>query len=176
MLFVGVDPGVTGAVAIIAGTHVQVFDTPTAELKAGRRKKTVFVPREMARTLKDKILNLLGPGPGLSSPLETETFCVLEKVHSMPGQGVSSSFSFGEGYGMWQGILATLGIPYELVTPQAWKKEMMAGMGIKEKGASRVRALELFPQMTNILSRVKDHGRADAILIAAYGRRRHGSH
>ena len=50
----------------------------------------------------------------------------IEKVHSMPGQGVASMFNFGKGYGIWIGILAALKISKTLVTPQEWKKEMMS--------------------------------------------------
>ena len=78
-------------------------------------------------------------------------------------------FNFGKGFGLWLGILAGLGIPHTLVTPQAWKKEMMQGMG--DKDAARIRAQELFPHCVDSLSRKKDIGRADALLIAEYGRR-----
>jgi len=94
--------------------------------------------------------------------------CALEKVHAMPGQGVTSMFSFGEGYGVWQGILAGLQIPFDLVAPQTWKKHTMRDCS-KEKGASMVKALQLYPQADIRLK--KHHGRADALLIAEYLRR-----
>ena len=95
---------------------------------------------------------------------------VLENVHSMPSQGVASSFSFGEGKGMWEGILGAFDIPFDLVSPQRWKKAIMADQG-KEKSAARFKAAQLFPSLTSQLSRVKDDGRAEAILMAEYGRR-----
>ena len=94
----------------------------------------------------------------------------LEKVHAMPGQGVTSMFSMELGYGMWLGLLAAFDIPHTLVTPQAWKKVMMSGMG-KEKDASRIRALQLYPHLSNDLKLKKHHGRADALLIAEYIKR-----
>jgi hypothetical protein len=78
-------------------------------------------------------------------------------------------FGFGKGYGMWIGIVAALEIPYTLVTPQAWKKELM--QGIKDKDAGRLRAMQLFPAYNEWLVRKRDIGRADALLIAEYGRR-----
>ena len=85
--------------------------------------------------------------------------------------GVTSAFSFGQGYGVWLGILSALEIPHTLVTPQAWKKSMMPGEP-KDKDASRVVCKRLFPvQVDEWLSRKKDHGRADSILLAEYGRR-----
>ena len=95
----------------------------------------------------------------------------LEKVHSMPGQGVRSMFSMGEGYGIWKGIITALGYPLHLITPQEWKKEMMGGMG-KEKDASRLKAMQLFPKIADQLQLKKDHGKADALLIAEYLRRK----
>ena len=98
--------------------------------------------------------------------------CVaIERVHSMPKQGVASSFKFGMGFGIWLGILAALRLPHELVTPQAWKKLMLAGMP-KEKDASRQRAMQLFPDVD--LSLKRHHGRADALLIAEWLRRTAG--
>lgn len=102
-----------------------------------------------------------------------EVHAFIEKVGAMPGQGVTSMFSFGYGFGVWMGILAALKIPHTLVTPQAWKKEMFAGYD--KDTDSRVIARRLFPVQTEeSLSRKKDHGRADALLIAEYGRRHMG--
>ena len=88
----------------------------------------------------------------------------------MPKQGVSSSFCFGEGKGMWEGILAALNIPVELVSPQRWKKEIMADQG-KDKSAARFKAMALFPSLADQLKLVKHDGRAEALLLAEYGRR-----
>ena len=77
-------------------------------------------------------------------------------------------FSMGQGLGIWKGIFAALGIPCDMVTPQRWKKLLMDGMG-KKKDASRLRASQLFPDVG--FPRKKDHGRAEALLIAEYLRR-----
>ena len=92
----------------------------------------------------------------------------IERVNSMPGQGVASSFTFGKGFGIWLGILASFSVSVDLVHPTRWKKAMLDGMG-KEKDAARIRAKELFPSAD--LSLRKHHGRADALLIAEYRRR-----
>ena len=80
----------------------------------------------------------------------------IEKVHYVKGQGGVSSFSFGEGYGMLQGITAAFYYPITLITPQEWKKEMMGGMG-KEKDASVYRASQIFPNIAGRL--VTERGR-----------------
>lgn len=157
MRHIGIDPGLSGAVAIINGEGSKglgiadtVYDTPTGQIG----NKNSYLPAEMA-----KQLILVGPCQAL-----------IEKQQAMPKQGVTSTFSIGYGMGLWIGILAALSIPYEVVTPQAWKGAMMAGMG-RDKDASRLRAQQLWPQLTEQLNRKKDHGRAEALLIAEYGRR-----
>lgn len=161
-MVIGIDPGLDGAVAIIPAAtdkEVRVYDTPTTKIKSGKKNKSVHVVSKMVGLLKD-----------LDSSPE-EIFVVIEKTHSMPKQGVASMFSMGEGLGFWIGIVATLGYPYELVTPKAWKKEMMKGMG-KEKAASCYKAQQLFPdvELFGPKGGAKD-GRGDALLIAEYGRR-----
>ena len=83
--------------------------------------------------------------------------------------GAASAFNFGKGAGMWLGILAGMGIPYAEVHPTTWKGRMLRDQG-KGKDASRVKALAVWPQTAKSLARKKDHGRADALLMAAYGR------
>jgi hypothetical protein len=90
----------------------------------------------------------------------------------MPEQGVSSSFRFGRGLGLWEGILSAFQIPFVKVTPQRWKKNLLDGMG-KEKDASRLRAQTLFPSLD--LSLKKHHGRGDALLLAEFLRRTYSS-
>ena len=152
-VFIGIDPGLKGAVGIIDehGILIEVVDTPV--LSVG--KKNDYQVIEMVKIFepyKDKISK-----------------AVLEKVHSMPKQGVVSSFNFGKGFGIWQGILSALKIPYDLVTPQRWKGQMMDGMG-KEKDASRLRAQQLFPEAE--LNKKKHVDRAEALLMAEFLRRK----
>lgn len=163
MIYIGIDPGLSGATGVIDDTaefpennREQVFDTPTV-LVEGEKTKRKYLVSGMALLLK----------PYAS---RGDVLAVLENVHSMPKQGVSSSFCFGEGKGMWEGILAALNIPVELVSPQRWKKEIMADQG-KEKSAARFKAMALFPSLADQLKLVKHDGRAEALLLAEYGRR-----
>jgi crossover junction endodeoxyribonuclease RuvC len=91
----------------------------------------------------------------------------LENVHSMPREGVSSAHKFGRCWGAVDGVLGALGIATNLVTPQKWKRD--AGLIGRDKDAGRLLALRLFPSLAGELKRKKDHGRADALLIARYG-------
>lgn len=101
-----------------------------------------------------------------------ECFCVIERVHAMPKQGVSSSFNFGVNYGMIMGLLEALSIPYETVLPQKWKREF----GVTaDKNTSIAVAKRMFPEVDlRRTDRCKvDHdGKAEALLMAEYARRK----
>lgn len=147
--FIGIDPGLNGAVACIDGDAVWVERVPTVHL-AKRRQPVIM---GMVKLLERAFY------PTLTS------FAILEAVHSMPKQGVASSFSFGRGFGMWEGILAALGIPYQLVSPQAWKAVMLRDTD-KSKGAAKLVASRLWPALGKLTD-----GEAEALLLAEYGRR-----
>jgi len=159
MIYLGIDPGVTGALAEIDddGANAKVWDTPTLNVKSGKKTKTEYSATAMAQ--------MLSQYAGM--PL---VMVALESVHAMPEQGVSSSFSFGRGLGLWEGILSAYKIPFMKIAPQRWKGSLLDGMG-KEKDASRLQAQSLFPRVD--LSLKKHHGRGDALLLAEYLRRTH---
>ena len=155
-LYIGIDPGLDGAIGFIH-THVRAVRTPT--IKVGKRRQ--YRAQEMAEILWGCIPYTDGEPYSL--------FAVLESVHSMPKQGVASAFSFGRGFGLWEGILATLHIPYLLVAPQTWKAVMLRDMP-KDKNAAKLQASRLWPE----LDRLSD-GEAEALLMAEYGRRLQGA-
>lgn len=126
----GIDPGATGAIAFLCAAS----DVP------GWIVSATMLPRA-------------GDGfdlPALAKALERErpALTIIERVSAMPGQGVTGVFRFGEGYGMLQGVLAALGLPYELVTPQTWRKEVglvlpqrtKPGADLDRKAAARAKA------------------------------------
>ena len=94
----------------------------------------------------------------------------IEQVNSF-GMGRTSAFNFGQGVGTLKGVIATLKIPYTMVTPQKWKKHF--GLN-KDKDASRLLATRLYPNESELFKRKKDDGRAEALLIARYGEQFHG--
>lgn len=167
MRYIGIDPGISGAVAALhlkRGELLDVLLVDTPSFKVG--KKNEYDAHSMAR-----IINIF---LNEESMAQHDVGChfIIESVHSMPNQGVASTFQFGKGFGMWLGILAALGCEYTLVSPQSWKKVMLADMP-KEKDAGRLRAMQLFPSAADRLSRAKDDGRADALLMAEYLRRQY---
>jgi crossover junction endodeoxyribonuclease RuvC len=142
---VGVDPGKSGAIALIHsdGTLVAVYDMPLAGSIVS------------AQLLAD--LEFWSDG--------RHGTVVIEDVHSMPKQGVASSFSFGRSLGVVEGVFAGAGRPLVYVSPAKWKR----ALGLtSDKGMSRRRAIETWPTKAHLFKRVKDEGRAEAALIALW--------
>jgi len=157
---IGVDPGISGAIAIYDPdlNLVDVIDFPLiATKRTGRR----VVRNEIdEHTLADWVEGRNG---------HTRSAYV-EQVSSMPKQGVSSTFRFGMAYGIIRGILTAKKVPYQLVTPRKWKG--MMGVG-RDKDECRLQASRMFPAQSHLFSRKKDANRAEAVLIAVYGHK-HG--
>jgi hypothetical protein len=90
---------------------------------------------------------------------------IIEMVGARPGQGVTSMFSFGRSYGTAIGVVAALGVPSHFVTPSRWKKHFNLG---PDKEEARGRALQFWPARAELFSRKRDHGRAEAALLARF--------
>lgn len=153
MKIIGVDPGATGAFAILDldSLDLVVIDMPTTKVKRGTRNVNQVDAVQLVKLLTPHI--------------NEGDVAVIERVHSMPGQGVVSVFSFGRAAGILEGVLAAMGVPFALVPPATWAKKMRLFGG---KDGSRARAMELFPEKAHLFERKKDDGRADATLIACY--------
>lgn len=146
--FVGIDPGASGAVALIGDDVALVEDWPGDPVAAADLLRSWLVHYNVK-------------------------LCALERVASRPGQGVSSVFTFGTNYGTWQGLLSALSIPYVMPTPQAWQKGLIVPSdGQDSKSRSLAVARRLFPCVD--LHRKSDHGKADALLLAVFARNNAG--
>jgi hypothetical protein len=96
---------------------------------------------------------------------------VLEQVHSMPKQGVSSSFKFGTNFGIWQMACSAMEWPTELITPQRWRKSLDSSIPLKPtKEDLRQYALRRWPEGKDYLQKKGDHGRAEAMMMAMYAK------
>lgn len=140
----GVDPGLKGAISFFFPSHpeqIAVDDMPVVASNV--------CPATLARRLKQM----------------RPTQAVIEIVHAMPKQGVSSTFKFGDGFGCVRAVVAALEIPVHFVTPTTWKKHFRL---TADKEESRRRAIELFPASSEHFARKKDDGRAEAALIARW--------
>ena len=148
---IGIDPGCSGALAVMdaEGRHVAHLLMPT--IKVGTKSR----------------VNGAAVGAFLRENVTAGCHAYLEQVGAMPGQGVSSMFTFGHAAGVVEGLLQGLGIPYTLVTPQAWKRR--AGLIGKDKDAARSRAIQLYPELRVLDLKGKGQAVADALLIARFG-------
>jgi Holliday junction resolvasome RuvABC endonuclease subunit len=146
--YLGIDPGQSGALAVIAndGT-VETHDWP---------------------------IEIAGLGPLLTSVLARYNVlgAAIEHVHSMPKQGVASSFNFGQNFGAWQAALAVRFVPYTLVTPRRWQKSMLDSSSGDTKTRSLSMARRLYPDAELHLK--KHDGRADALHLARYAQQLFG--
>ena len=95
-----------------------------------------------------------------------EMAVVVEQVNAMPGQGVTSMFNFGQSFGAIKGVCAALNLPIYFVRPSKWKKHFELINSAKD--ASRTKVIEMYPSLSNQLTRKKDVNKTDAILIARY--------
>jgi len=149
MKILGCDPGIHGALAVVAiadGTMpqlVDILDVPVIGAGAKERVNSMFVWEWLARHVFEHAL--------------------IERAGSMPGQGIASTFKFARAVGALETVIACRDIPYSIIEPAVWKKFHHLG---RDKEASRQRALQLFPKAIAWFARKKDHQRAEAALIA----------
>jgi crossover junction endodeoxyribonuclease RuvC len=147
----GIDVGLNGAIAVVEGDRlIEVHDMPTFTMERNGKNKRMVNAAELTRLIRQA----------------STGSAYLERLSAMPGQGVTSMFSMGQSLGVVLGILAALDIPTTTIPPRTWQKALDVPQG---KDGSRYRAAQLFPAHAAQFARVKDDGRSDAALIAAYG-------
>ena len=155
MIIVGIDPGISGALCFFSNANViDVIDMPT--MAEGKKNKKQVNGRQIF----NEILNIKNTFVGHKINV------VVEQVSAMPGQGVTSMFNFGQSFGVIKGICSAMELPIFYVRPARWKKYF--NLINAEKDASRTKVIEMFPKISQKLSRKKDNNKADAILIAKY--------
>ncbi len=155
--FIGLDPGNNGGIAVIYRDSVETFSIPESEFDLWR------VIEEWCWRPED---------------CRFKPFALLEKVSSSPQMGVTSAFTFGQGYGRLSAMLTAAGTPFDLVTPQKWQAGLAIPKMDKEtetqnqfKDRLLMKAKRLFPKLP-LWKEKKALGRqravADALLIAQY--------
>jgi crossover junction endodeoxyribonuclease RuvC len=159
MIILGIDPGKTGGIAHIS----------TLTCNMSNREMETY-------SFKDRSYTEIADYMARYTRIDVKAY--LEKVHSMPAQGVSSSFKFGEGFGALQGMLAAYEIPFEFVTPQKWQKELSIPKRTKmEKQSDFKRRLKDTAQRLYPIHVKKiDSSTADAVLIMHYGLKLNGEY
>lgn len=158
-LFLGIDPGLSGALAVLSadGRLVDVAKMPTEPHGKSRR-----VSGRAVRAFLDRTTERTGNAFGL---------CMLEQVASRPGQGAPSIFTFGRAFGVVEGVLSALALPTDYATPQVWKRAFGLGSDKAEsirKACDLIPALLAWPEKGSKLT----HDQAEAVLLAEFARRR----
>ena len=159
-LIMGIDPGLSGALAVVewgSGEIIDMIDMPTFK-KASKARKQGYMEHLDVHALSSAI-DLYAPLTGL---------CVLEAPGAMPEQGLSSTFRFGHICGQIHGVLAGHYISVYPAKPEVWK----GAMGLSyNKNESRAAADQYFPGFEWLWQLSKHNDRAEAALLAIYGKR-----
>lgn len=165
--YIGIDNGKDGALVVLDpnGKIVEKHKTPLfkASTKGGKKQgRDEFNIRAMRELLFQH---------------KNNSIVCIEKAHAMPAAmgGSAANYQRGLSYGLWQGLLVALDIPYEVSTPQAWMKVMLAGINVEDtKQASVIAAQRLWPKedwRRSERAKIADHGMTDAALLGEFGRR-----
>jgi hypothetical protein len=138
----GIDPGLTGGISLLCGDEIESHDIPVVggEINID----------EVLRIIRD------------ANPVDMG---VVEVASSRPGQGISSTFKYGQAYGALQACVVACWVPLHRVTPAVWKRHFKLDT---DKEKARALAIRFWPGC-GYFNRKKDHGRAEASLIARYG-------
>ena len=153
MKIIGIDPGLSGAIAILQEKKVlNIFDMPV--MSEGKKNKRQLNSAQLVNIIKENKND------------NEEIIVVVEQVNAMPGQGVTSMFNFGQTFGAIKGISAALNLPIFFVRPSKWKKHF--DLINSSKDSSRTKVIEMYPSLSSQLAKKKDVNKSDAILIARF--------
>ena len=140
MLVIGIDPGLSGAIAILEDKKVlNILDMPV--MAEGKKNKRQINSAQLVNIIKKNIHKT------------DEISVVVEQVNAMPGQGVTSMFNFGQTFGAIKGVCAALELPIFFIRPSKWKKHFE--LINSSKDASRTKAIEMYPSLSDNLSKKK---------------------
>ena len=155
MLIIGIDPGISGSLCFFEdGKIIDLVEMPN--MAEGKKNKKQVNGAQIYNEISSRIINFE----------KKDIKVIIEQVSAMPGQGVTSMFNFGQSFGVLKGICAAMQLPMYFVRPAKWKKYF--NLINSEKDASRTKAIQIFPYISEKLSRKKDSNKADAILIASF--------
>ena len=159
--FIGIDTGVSGGLICMTSSGNILKKDVMPVIKIGNKNK--IDPHALASWFKDY-------------PLEHIRIVAIEEQRPMHKMGEVATFGMGRGYGIIEGVVATLELPYEIVRPVDWQREMFRGLPKgKTKDLSRQKAKQLFPSedfRRTSKCKIAHDGLCDALLISEYIRRK----
>lgn len=149
----GIDPGKSGAVAFLRGVDESCQLLACTDMPVTGDEVDPYLLRDWIYANRHEATD----GAGIHA--------AVERVASMPKQGVASVFKFGDSFGVARGVASALGLSVTYYRPAVWKKALHLGA---DKNLSRQRAIQLWPECSDWFARKKDDGRAEAALLAYY--------
>ena len=153
MKIIGIDPGLSGAIAVMHDKKViNMYDMPV--MAEGKKNKRQLNSSQLVNIIKENINE------------DEDKIVVVEQVNAMPGQGVTSMFNFGQTFGAIKGVCAALKLPIFFVRPSKWKKHFE--LINSSKDASRTKVIEMYPTLSGQLAKKRDVNKSDAVLIAKF--------
>lgn len=162
---IGVDPGAPLALALVSadGALLSVADYDTIAVCSDKGKTWANVPSLIAPIMLDWIK--------AAAALDNDVVMVIENVAPRPGEGLVSACKFVGSAWLMRGVASALCIDVQLVAPATWKRHMGLQGGVENKSLSRLKAMDLWPDKAPWFKRAKDHNRAEAALLAQWGRK-----
>ena len=155
MLIIGIDPGITGSICFFEDGKINdLIEMPN--MADGKKNKRQVNGAQVYNEILKRIKNFN----------KSEVKVVIEQVSAMPGQGVTSMFNFGQSFGVLKGICSAMQLPMYFVRPAKWEKYY--NLINSEKDASRTKVIQIFPYISEQLSKKKDANKADAILLSSF--------
>ena len=155
MIIIGIDPGISGSICFFEdGKVTDIVEMPN--MAEGKKNKRQVNGAQIYNEISSRIKNFN----------KEDIKVVIEQVSAMPGQGVTSMFNFGQSFGVLKGICSAMQLSTYFIRPAKWKKYF--NLINSEKDASRTKAIQIFPYVSEKLSKKKDGNKADAILIASF--------
>ena len=138
MKIIGIDPGLSGAIAVLEDIKVlSLFEMPV--MAEGKKNKRQLNSAQLVNIIKENTND------------DEEIAVIVEQVNAMPGQGVTSMFNFGQTFGAIKGVCAALGLPIFFVRPSKWKKHFE--LINSSKDASRTKVIEMYPSFSKQLAK-----------------------
>lgn len=159
-VIVAIDPSVSPTICVliddrgkpIAADFYEDDDTSFVKPVNGKNRRRPSAPL-IANILRDSLAELV----------------VIEDVNAQPNEGAAGAFAFGYATGLVEGVATALGLRVLRVTPQVWKKAARIPPKAN-KAMSRHVVSQMHPHLSHQFTRVRDHNRADAFLIAYWAR------
>ncbi len=160
MIFVGIDPGLSGGIAFLLQDTLALYPMPIID----NGKRRVFD----TTAIKDLLHGVIDTCSSVDKKNPAHIF--VEELTPFKGSKLSC-FSMGYGLGLLHATIQSLGLPMTRERPQEWKKHFhLIGAS---KDASRMKAIELFPARADVFKLKKNEGQAEAALMALYLKRKH---